>query len=115
MGKTIATIGLVLLAATSDANAGTLANGTWATANCGSQPATPTIDDSSAKAFNDSLKGLKEWQQKAQTYINCLIKEANADSQIIAGSANAEQDRFSAAVADINAAAAAGKAKLDGK
>jgi hypothetical protein len=115
MGKTIFIATLALLSCTGEPHAGSFANGAWTPSNCGSQPETPTIEDSSGEAYNNSLKGLKTWQAKAQTYVNCLINEANADSQAIAASANAEQERFGAAVSGLNAATAAAKAKLDKK
>lgn len=113
MGKTIVIATLALLTIAIDASAGTITNGTWAPANCGSQPVTPAISDKSAEAYNKSLKSLKEWQTKAQAYIDCLLNEANADNKSIVGSANAEQDRYNATVKELNAATAAAKEKLD--
>lgn len=95
------------------AQAGTLADGKWSATNCGTLPPSPEIDDSGVEAYNASLKAVKAWQQAAQAYANCVVGEANADNEAIAKAANAEQERFKAAVAEISAAAKAAKAKLD--
>jgi len=105
----------VLLAVASHARAGTFADGVWVPANCGTAPAAPVVDDSSVKAYNDSLKDVKDWQRKAQAHNDCVVAEANADNEAIAKAANAEQERFRAAAADIGTAAAAAKARLDRK
>lgn len=113
MIKPITTLALLILVF--DVQAGTFADGTWSATHCGSEPANPTIDSGSVDAYNDSLKEVKDWQQKAQTYNNCVVNEANADNESIAKAANAQQDRFRAAVAEISATANAAKAKLDHK
>ncbi len=51
----------------------------------------PVIDQSSVDAYNQSVKAINDWQQKANAYNGCLIKEANADNTLIANSANGEQ------------------------
>lgn len=106
---------VLLLSAVLNANAGSLANGGWTPANCGAEPPPPTLDESSVTAFNASLKTVKDWQQRAQAYNHCVVNEANADNEAIAQAANAQQERYRAAAADISAAAAKAKAKLDGK
>ncbi|MDD5034435.1 MAG: hypothetical protein PHE55_06720 [Methylococcaceae bacterium] len=63
--------------------------------------------------FSTRSKSVREWQQQAQAYNDCVVREANADSEIIAKSANAEQEQFRAAVEKIKATASATKAKLD--
>jgi len=97
------------------ATAGIISNGSWSPANCGSEPAVPVIDQSSVDAYNQSVKAINDWQQKASAYNGCLIKEANADSAVIANSANEEQARLRAAIEKIQAETTAAKAKLDSK
>ena len=71
------------------------------------------IEKSSVDAFNNSVKVINEWQQKANAYNGCLIKEANVDNALIANTANEEQARFRAAIEKIKAETEAAKAKLD--
>jgi hypothetical protein len=82
---------------------------------CGTEPAVPVIDQSSVDAYNQSVKAINDWQQKANTYNGCLIKEANVDNTLIANSANDEQARLRAAIEKLQAETAAVKAKLDKK
>jgi hypothetical protein len=93
--------------------AGSLTNGAWLPSGCGIEPSVPVIDQSSVEAFNQSVKAINDWQQKANDYNACLIKEANADNALIANSANDEQARLRAAVEKIQSETAAAKAKLD--
>ena len=95
--------------------AGTITNGTWSPSDCGTEPAIPVIDQSSVDAYNQSVKAINDWQQKANAYNGCLIKEANADNALIANSANDEQARLRAAMEKIQAETTAAKAKLDKK
>ena len=95
--------------------AGTIANGVWSPSNCGAEPAVPVIDQSSVDAYNQSVKKINDWQQKANAYNGCLIKEANADNTLISNSANDEQARFRAAIGKIQSEATLAKAKLDNK
>jgi len=37
------------------------------------------IEKSSVDTFNNSVKVINEWQQKANAYNTCLINEAKAD------------------------------------
>ena len=75
----------------------------------------PVIEQSSVDAFNNSVKMINEWQQKASAYNTCLINEANADNALIAKMANQEQSRFRATIEKIRTYTDAGKAKLDKK
>ena len=75
----------------------------------------PVIEQSSVDAFNNSVKVINEWQQKANAYNTCLINEANADNALIAKMANQEQSRFWATIEKIRTYTDAGKAKLDKK
>jgi hypothetical protein len=95
--------------------AGTITNGTWLPSGCGTEPALPVIDETSVDTYNQSVKAINEWQQKANAYNGCLIKEANADNALIANSANDEQARLKASIEKIQAETAAAKAKLDKK
>ncbi|MGH8550004.1 MAG: hypothetical protein ACRERU_15650 [Methylococcales bacterium] len=113
MKRQIPTATLMALAAVLEPSAGTLSGGQWSPADCGTQPVIPKLDSSSVEAYNASLKEIRDWQQKAQAYNDCIVREANADNAIIAKAANAEQDRFRAAVEQIGAEATAAKAKLD--
>ena len=73
------------------------------------------IEKSSVDTFNNSVKVINEWQQKANAYNICLINEANADNALIAKMANQEQSRFWATIEKIRTYTDAGKAKLDKK
>lgn len=108
-------ITLSLLSLTSFAQAGTLTNGQWAPANCGTKPAVPVIDDQSVDSYNKSITAVNEWQQTAKTYYGCIVSEANADNAAIAQKANAEQTGYKADFETIKTAIDAGKKKLDGK
>jgi hypothetical protein len=105
------TINLLLI--TSIAHAGSLTNGQWQPANCGQKPPAPPIKTKSVDDFNQSIKDINAWQAKAQSYYNCLVKEANTDNDIIAKSANAAQEAFKNEVAKIQKEADAGKAKVE--
>ncbi len=104
-----------LMLATVSGTAGTIANGGWLPSGCGTEPAVPVIDQSSIDAYNQSVKVINDWQQKATAYNGCLIKEANADNSLIANSANEEQARLRTAIEKIQAETTAAKAELDKK
>jgi hypothetical protein len=106
-------IAAVMVATASAGTAGTLSNGTWSPSACGTEPVIPVIEQSSAAAYNKSVKTINEWQQKANTYNACVINEANADNALIVKMANEEQNRFRAAIDKIKADIDAAKAKLD--
>lgn len=95
--------------------AGTIMNRAWSPSGCGTEPAVPVIDPSSIDAYNQSVKTINDWQQKANDYNGCLIKEANADNALIANSANDEQARLRAAIEKIQAETTVAKTKLDKK
>jgi hypothetical protein len=107
---TLATLGAIL-----NANAGTLANGKWTASGCGTIAAAPAVDAGGIDAYNRSLKQIREWQPQAQAYIDCIVKEANADNATIVKFANAEQERFRDDVAKIKAAADDAKKQLESK
>lgn len=103
-----------LLAATSSmTTAGTLGNGTWVPAACGTPPETPVVVDSDVDAFNKSIAAINTWQQKSRDYFECMIKEANADNATIADSANQAQAKYRETVEKVGAQADAAKKKLD--
>lgn len=93
--------------------AGSLGNGQWQATGCGEKPPPPAINTGSVDDFNQSIKDINTWQTKAQTYYNCVVKEANTDNDIIAKSANAAQDEFKLDVGRIQKEADAGKAKVE--
>jgi hypothetical protein len=95
--------------------AGTITNGVWSPSGCGTEPLAPVIDQSSVDVYNQSVKAINDWQQKANVYNGCLIKEANADNTLIANAANDEQARLRAAIEKIQTETTAAKAKLDKK
>jgi len=104
----------ILLASISVGMAGSI-NGTWSPSACGTEPEPPVIEQGSVDAYNNSVKAINEWQQKANTYITCMINEANADNALIAKTANDQQNKFRAAAERIKTEIEAAKAKLDGQ
>lgn len=104
-----------MLSATVSGIAGTITNGVWSPSGCGTEPTVPVVDQDNVDAYNQSVKAINDWQQKANSYNSCLIKEANADNTLIANAANDEQARLRAAIEKIQAETAAAKAKLDKK
>lgn len=106
---------VITVASISNGAAGTISNGAWSPGGCGIEPAAPVIEQSSVDAYNNSVKAINEWQQKANAYNTCLINEANADNALIAKTANEEQSRLRSAMEKIKAETDAAKAKLDKK
>jgi hypothetical protein len=103
----------IMIATASVGTAGTITNGIWSPSACGTEPVAPVIEQSSVDAYNQSVKAINEWQQKANAYNTCLINEANADNALIAKMANEEQSRLRAAIQKIKTDTTAAKAKLD--
>ncbi|ARO88379.1 hypothetical protein EBAPG3_011680 [Nitrosospira lacus] len=101
-----------LIAVALGANAGTLNNGSWSPGGCGTLSEAPAVDSSSVDTINRSIAAVNEWQKQVQSYDECMIKEANADTSTIANSANAQQARYREASQKINAEAAAGREKF---
>lgn len=93
--------------------AGVLVNGSWQPSGCGAKPAPPKIDARDVDTFNKSVAAINDWQQQAKVYFECLIKEANADNNTIAESANREQADYRQTVETMAAEADAAKKKLD--
>ena len=100
-------------AAAFTAQAGALGPQGWAPTGCGALPQTPIIDSSSAAAYNKSIRGINEWQEQLQTYHDCMVKEANADSAAINQAANTEQARINQAIEKVNQEAANGRQKVE--
>ena len=101
-----------ILAVAFAVNAGTLDNGNWSPGGCGTLSEAPAVDSSNVDAINKSIAAVNEWQKQVQSYDECMIKEANADTATIANSANAQQTRYREASQKINAEAAAGREKF---
>ena len=103
----------VALATALTASAGTFESGAWSATGCGATPETPVVDSSNVDAFNRSVGKINEWQKQIQTYHDCMVKEANADSAAINKAATSEQTRINEAVEKVNKEAAAGKQKVE--
>lgn len=107
--------GLLLAAALNLAEAGMLAGGSWNPAHCGAEPVKPELDDQNVEVFNKSVAAINAWQQQFHVYLECLIKEANADNALIADSANRAQEDFRREVQKVAEQAEKMKKKLDNK
>ena len=106
---------VAMIFVTAWAIAGTIINGVWSPTGCGAEPVTPIIEQGSVDGYNQSVKAINDWQQKANAYNACLIKEANFDNTLIANAANDKQAAFRASIEKIQAQTTAAKAKLDKK
>ena len=95
------------------AHAGVIGPEGWSPAGCGAMPQTPSIDSSSADAFNKSIGTINEWQKQLQTYHDCMVKEANADNAAISQAATTEQKRINEAIEKVNQDATAGRQKVE--
>ena len=102
----------ILLATVSAGTAGTITNGLWSASGCGTEPVAPAIEQDSIDAYNKSIKAINDWQVKAQTFNECVIKEANADNILIAKTANDQQNRLRSVLDKIKNDMDAAKAKL---
>jgi len=101
---------IILFTAVAAVHAGTLNGGQWSPNGCGTNPEPPALDvTGSLDAYNASVNKVNEWQQLSQTYITCLVNEANADNETIAKSANEEQAKLKAAIDKIKRDAAESK------
>jgi hypothetical protein len=96
--------------AASAANAGQISNGSWQPANCGTKPDAPTIDLKDPDAYNRSVEAANTYNKAISSYLDCLVKEANADIQLISQNAKGAQqsarevaDRFQAAAKEAEA------------
>jgi len=105
----------ILIAGISVATAGTITKDAWKPSSCGPEPEVPVVNGATPDTYNDSVKAINAWQEKANLYNTCLINEANADNALIAKSANDGQGRLKAAVEKIKTDIEAAAKKLDGK
>lgn len=96
------------LFAVAAAHAGTVADGSWKSAQCGTRPPLAKLDLSDADAYNASIGAVDTYRHAIRAYLDCLAKEGNADIQAIAASIKAEQQAATAAddaiLADVKAA-----------
>ncbi|MCX7102836.1 MAG: hypothetical protein NTX38_15480 [Methylobacter sp.] len=83
--------------------------------SCGSDPAVPVFEQGSVDEYNQSVKAINDWQQNANAYNGCVIKEANTDNSLIAKTANNEQAKFKANIEKIQAETTDAKANIDKK
>jgi hypothetical protein len=106
---------IILVAGISAGTAGTISNGAWSPSACGAEPEVPVVEQGNVETYNQSIKTINDWQQKANAYNSCVINEANADNALIVKTATEGQNKFRAAVEKIKTATDAAKAKLEGK
>ena len=97
------------------ANAGTLNDGSWSPSGCGAMPEAPNVNSNNVDSLNRSITAVNDWQKQLQTYDECIIREANADTAAISSAANAQQVRYREVSAKINAELVAGRDKLGGE
>ena len=102
----------VMLAVTFAVNAGTLNNGSWSPNGCGTMPEAPAVNSSSVDTINQSIAAVNDWQKQLQTYDECMIREANADTTAIANSAKAQQTQYRGVSEKITAEVTAGREKF---
>ncbi|WP_090632543.1 hypothetical protein [Nitrosomonas marina] len=95
--------GLILVQASG--YAGSLVNGRWTPAQCGAEPEPPVINTTNIENFNRSVDAINAWQDRAMEYHACMVKEANADNELIAHTANQAQARLQAEINRLNAEA----------
>ena len=73
------------------AQAGTVSNGLWTPGNCGARPEAPSLNLKNVDTFNASTDAVNNYRVAINTYLNCLVKEANADIQAVSASTKAAQ------------------------
>ncbi|RZL10940.1 MAG: hypothetical protein EOP40_04550 [Rubrivivax sp.] len=79
-----------LLLATA-AHAGTVTDGQWTPSGCGAAPQAPQLDLSNADRYNRGVEAVNTYRQAIRPYLDCVVKEANGDIQVIGQSATAAQ------------------------
>ncbi len=114
MKRILLLAGPIALVVVFAANAGTLNNGGWSSSGCGAMPEAPKINLNSVDTLNQSIVAVNDWQKQLQTYDDCMIKEANADTAAISNAANVQQTRYREASTKINAELSAGRDKFGG-
>jgi len=97
------------------AGAGTVTNGVWAPTGCGAEPKPPTIDVSSADAFNKSLDANDTWENAWNKYYDCAQKEVAADNKATADAYKTMTDTRKAAIDKNEADVKTGMDKYAGK
>lgn len=70
---------LTTLSIAATAQAGVIVSGTWAPAGCGPKPEPPQLSLSNADAYNASVAAVNTYRQAIRPYVDCVVKEANAD------------------------------------
>ncbi|MDD4914893.1 MAG: hypothetical protein PHW13_07630 [Methylococcales bacterium] len=95
------------------AQAGTLQNGEWTAGDCGAKPVAPQIDAHDAEAYNQSVTAINQWQQQANSYYECQVREANKDAGIIAAKARLSQEEYRQIMDGVTATMDAAKKKLE--
>lgn len=96
-------------------HAGALVNGNWSPTGCGERPVVPVLGTASVEDYNRSVEAINKWQERAHQYNSCLIDEANADSALIAKTANDQQTRFREEIDRIGAEADKAKNVLNNR
>lgn len=99
---------LATLSISATAQAGVIVSGTWSPAGCGPKPEAPQLNLRNADAYNASVVNVNTYRQAIRPYVDCVVKEANADIQAITQAATATQQGAKAAndkiQADVKAA-----------
>jgi hypothetical protein len=103
----------ILLTCAASPIAGELKDGIWVSGTCGIRQEAPLINAGTLDSYNASVKAVNEWQLATKVYDDCLVKEANADSALIAKTATEEQDKLKEIINKINAELNAGRAQLE--
>ncbi len=81
-----------LLATSATAShAGAVTNGSWQPSGCGDKPAAVQLDLRNETTFNKSVDAANAYRKAIRPYLDCVIKEANADIQATTKQANAIQ------------------------
>ncbi len=114
IGRSIAAA-IVLIAAGTTAEAGTLRGGTWTPTGCGLEPTPPAINGSSRGAFEASIKEAQAYQQAAKQYDDCYFNEANTDNHVIAGVLKDHQAQVQASFDKLQADSKAAADRLNKK
>jgi hypothetical protein len=84
-------LSLATLSISTAAHAGVIVSGTWSPAGCGPKPEPPQLNLSNADAYNASVVNVNTYRQAIRPYVDCVVKEANADIQAITQAATATQ------------------------
>lgn len=82
-----------LLLVISSAQAGTIANNEWTATTCGPVPAEAKLDLKNPDAYNKSVEAVSNFRIANHAYLDCVIKEANADIQTVNKSATTFQQK----------------------